>query len=100
MVFKPGVSGNPNGRPKSSIEFRQAAREHGKAALDFLVTVMADESKQTGDRVKAAGIILDRAYGKATSEGLVISEDERAKIQSGEKLTDAQIVKILSENMQ
>ena len=63
--FKPGVSGNPAGRPKTPEELRVAFQAAAPKALEVLLEVMANgKSEQT--RVKAAEVVLDRAYGKAT----------------------------------
>ena len=42
-TFKPGVSGNPGGRPKVLSEVRDLAREHTVAAMDTLVSIMCNE---------------------------------------------------------
>ena len=42
-TFKPGVSGNPGGRPKVLSEVRDLAREHTVAAIDTLVSIMCNE---------------------------------------------------------
>ena len=41
-TFKPGVSGNPGGRPKVLSEVRDLAREHTVAAMDTLVSIMCN----------------------------------------------------------
>lgn len=63
--FAPGQTGNPGGRPKMPEELKEAFRSHSETALQTLVDVMTNGVKD-GDRVKAAEVILDRGYGKAT----------------------------------
>jgi Family of unknown function (DUF5681) len=71
--FKPGVSGNPGGRPKTpqTIEVRriilgvrEAARELTLDALDTLASIMRDPKAPAAARVSAAQALLDRGYGK------------------------------------
>jgi len=71
--FKPGVSGNPGGRPKrpATIEARKvvadvkaAARELTSDAMDTLKQVMQDPKAPAAARVSAAIAILDRGWGK------------------------------------
>ena len=57
--FQPGVSGNPAGVGKAKAEFDALARKSAKDVLAKLV-----EMAMAGD-VKAAEIVLDRAWGKA-----------------------------------
>jgi Family of unknown function (DUF5681) len=73
--FKPGVSGNPDGRPKrpETIEARRvvadvkaAARELTLDAMDTLKLVMKDPKAPPAARVGAATAILDRGWGKPT----------------------------------
>jgi Family of unknown function (DUF5681) len=73
--FKPGVSGNPDGRPKrpETIEARgvaadvkAAARELTLDAMDTLKLVMKDPKAPPAARVGAATAILDRGWGKPT----------------------------------
>ena len=64
--FKPGVSGNPGGRPKMPEELREAFEKASQEALRTLIEVM-----RTGkgmERVKASEIILDRSYGKPVQQ--------------------------------
>lgn len=61
MPFKPGQSGNPNGRPKIASEIQALAREHTTAAVEALVLSLSDAKT----RVPAAVALLDRGYGKA-----------------------------------
>ena len=62
MVWAPGQSGNPGGRPSGLSEIREAARKHTKASLDTLVAALGAASEAV--RVSAANALLDRAWGK------------------------------------
>jgi len=71
--FKPGVSGNPGGRPRKTrtIEARKivadvkaAARALTQDAIDTLASVMNDPKAPLAARVGAANAILDRAHGR------------------------------------
>jgi Family of unknown function (DUF5681) len=73
--FKPGVSGNPDGRPKrpETIEARRvvadvksAARELTPEAMDTLKEAMADQKAPWAAKIAAAIAILDRGWGKPT----------------------------------
>jgi hypothetical protein len=60
MTFKPGQSGNPNGRRKIDKDLQELMRQHTPAAINALVAAL----KQPRERVAAAVALLDRAYGK------------------------------------
>jgi uncharacterized protein DUF5681 len=60
--FKPGVSGNPGGRPKG---IAAKAREHTDRALEVFVEGLEDPDVKV--RLIAAEKILDRGYGKAVA---------------------------------
>jgi hypothetical protein len=71
--FRPGVSGNPDGRPKrpETIEARRviadvkaAARELTPVAMDTLKQVMKDPKAPAAARVGAATAVLDRGWGR------------------------------------
>ena len=75
--FKPGVSGNPGGRPKKprTIEARRIeadakalARQRAPEAIQALANIMNDAKAPPAARVSAATVILDRAYGKPRQE--------------------------------
>lgn len=58
--FRPGQSGNPNGRPKAHGEFVEACRARTPKALEVL-----DQEMELGDsRVQAAIKVLEWAWGK------------------------------------
>lgn len=62
MVFRPGQSGNPGGRPKENERVKALAREHTEAAIQALVDALSSPK----ERVAAATALLDRAYGRPT----------------------------------
>jgi HEAT repeat protein len=62
--FKPGQSGNPNGRPKVVAEVRDLARQYAPEALSTLADIMRDSKSPPAARVAAASAVLDRGYGK------------------------------------
>lgn len=65
-AYKPGVSGNPLGRPKKTaqeLDLIAACKAKTPDALDVIVDIMANgEKEQT--RLAAALSIIERAYGK------------------------------------
>ncbi len=69
--FLPGQCGNPNGRPKRQSEIVSLARTHTEAAIVTLAGIMNDERAKVKDRIKAIGMILDRAYGKPATITIV-----------------------------
>ena len=62
MAWKKGQSGNPGGRPKSLADIQALAREYAGASVEALAAAL----KHKDPRVKmvAAGMLLDRGYGK------------------------------------
>lgn len=72
MVFKPGQSGNPGGRPKSDSEFLKLVREAAPNALKRMQEIASD--KKHFDNFNAVKWILERAHGKP-SQSLEVSGD-------------------------
>lgn len=60
--FEPGQSGNPNGRPVIPADVKAAAREYTQEALDTLRDLMRKGNPAI--RARAAGMLLDRGWGK------------------------------------
>jgi hypothetical protein len=57
--WKPGQTGNPSGRPRG---LERLAREHTEEALSVLVNSMRSNDERIA--LTAAGLILDRGWGK------------------------------------
>jgi hypothetical protein len=62
--FLPGQSGNPGGRMKIPDNIKDAFRKYTLEAIETLAEVM--RTGRPADRIRAAEIILERAYGKFT----------------------------------
>lgn len=63
MAFQAGKSGNPNGRPVLSGEFKQALSESTMEALAVVREVMNNPKARNFDRITAAKYILDKSLG-------------------------------------
>lgn len=67
--FKPGQTGNPNGRPKKLPKLDELLAEvlseekDGKTAAQAIL--MALRAKATKGDVRAAELLMDRAWGKS-----------------------------------
>ena len=62
--FRPGQSGNPNGRPRILADVQQAARAHSADAIKTLSDIMNNPKAPAAARISAACALLDRGYGK------------------------------------
>lgn len=62
--FKKGQSGNPGGRSKEQKELRVLAREYTDQAVRTLASIMADKKANSGARVSAAQVLIERGWGK------------------------------------
>jgi len=65
--YRPGVSGNPNGRPRDTVTplLREAlarAGDDGKTAAEHVAEVLLREA--LGGNLKALGMVLDRTEGR------------------------------------
>jgi hypothetical protein len=61
--FPKGVSGNPAGVPKAYQAMAKLARSYSNEAIDKLVEIMRNK-RSPKLALKAAEILLDRAWGK------------------------------------
>jgi hypothetical protein len=91
ILFKKGISGNPNGRPHKLPELDNllakvlGEEKDGITAGEAILKAL--RAKATKGDVRAAEVLLDRAYGKGkqitetnitTNEPLVIIRTERS----------------------
>lgn len=71
--FPKGQSGNPSGRPKMPPEIREMLTAKAKDAVDVFVRYLSDDDARVA--LKAAELLLDRAYGKPQQTSEPISFD-------------------------
>lgn len=79
--FAPGQSGNPNGRPTTSPEQKdalKAIRDLAPNAAQVLQHLMTDEQTPPAVRLRAVTEVLDRTYGKAVLP--VAVEDQQSDL--------------------
>ena len=68
IPWKPGQSGNPNGRPKGiGKRAREIAGGDPDRLLTVLLAIAEDDDAKDSDRIAATREYLDRAWGKAQS---------------------------------
>lgn len=83
--FAPGKSGNPGGRPKEKgtvvADLKVMARAKTVDAFNAIIEVMEDPSAKPGIRLKAAEMVLDRAWGKAAPAVEASPEGEKVTVQ-------------------
>ena len=62
MPFRPGVSGNPGGRPKALRDIRERAREYSEETVARLVAWVRSDNPRAS--VAACSLLLSYAWGK------------------------------------
>jgi hypothetical protein len=73
--WKPGVSGNPTGRPAGLVSAIRKQTKDGAELVRFFCAVFRDEQVDLDDRMTAATWLADRAFGKpAQMVGLEVAE--------------------------
>jgi hypothetical protein len=91
-AFKKGQSGNPSGRPKDQTQVINFARAHSIEAMERLVTIMRGKVSKLS--LRAAEIILDRAYGRVAQAITGEGGEGPVKIEFTWKQSDLAVVDI------
>ena len=63
-AWKKGVSGNPGGRPGVPKHVRELAKQHTEMSIYALAKIVGDETEKVSGRVRAAEVLLNRAWGR------------------------------------
>lgn len=88
--FKPGQSGNPNGRPKTTPEQKdalQAIRDLAPDAARTLSEILHSEEASAKDKLRAVGMILERTYGKPEAT-INVNDPQRESLDDLRKLVE------------
>jgi hypothetical protein len=63
--FRPGQSGNPGGRPKTTALLRHLAQDQVEANVRALVEIRDNKRASASARIAAVRELFDRGFGKA-----------------------------------
>ena len=63
--YRKGESGNPAGSKPRDPELQALAREYSIPALRRIISIMESPATEDDTALRAAGMIIDRGYGKA-----------------------------------
>ena len=74
MAFKPGQSGNPNGRPKAHAEMVDYARSKTKDNLERIIA-LAETAEDENVRLRASQILHEIAWGKPVQQQIHTGDD-------------------------
>lgn len=88
-AFKPGQSGNPNGRPKLKPEEKDALQMIRSLAPDAaarLKMMIDDPATKPEVLLRAIDIVLERTFGKAESKVEIMAVDYQALDEAFEQL--------------
>ena len=99
MPWKPGRSGNPQGRPKETEDMRKArelAQQHSVRAVNRLVKLLG--SKNESVVIRAAEVILDRGLGKPVT--MIDMLNSGASIQPEQEKRTADFSRLTKEERQ
>ena len=91
--WKKGQSGNPGGRSKDIRNATQFARDNTHVAMKALLEVVKNNRCSASARVAAAGMLLDRAWGKPAQLNTNVNLDMR----QAKDLTDEELLAIIAQ---
>lgn len=89
--WKPGQSGNVNGKAGVLAKRIRQATNQGREIFEFLLSVMRDPNESTRNRVAASEMLLNRAFGRPRQE----IEVSRDPAESNRQATVAAVLKKL-----
>lgn len=93
--FLPGNNGNPKGRPKVAFELAARCREFAPKILNMLVEDLDAEDWKT--RHSAAGVLLDRGFGKPRQDLTVTGDGPGALHLLAAQMVSAAIIEALGD---
>ena len=73
--FKKGSSGNPGGKGRMDIRFRDLAREHTDDAIAVLAEIMMNKNEKAQVRAYCANSLIDRGYGRPAQSVSITGKD-------------------------
>ena len=95
MPFKPGVSGNPLGRPRVGSALAEYIRElggpDGRVYVNALHEIATSRTKDLKSRLAAIVILLDRGFGRAAQMLEISAADDPKAVIPIEQLSDAEL---------
>jgi hypothetical protein len=86
--FRPGQSGNPNGRPKKVRELTAIADENAETAMRTLAKLMTSSDDRVA--LAAAQALLDRSMGKPAQTNINVNKSDVADLDIAELYAIAQ----------
>ena len=86
--FKKGESGNPAGSKPRDPELQALAREYSVPALRRIISIMENPATEDDTALRAAGMSIDRGYGKAP---------QKVEVERYDVMTEAELNKRLRE---
>ena len=83
------------GKTKSIAQMVRDATNGGQLLIDALIGIVADPDSAARDKTTAAGILLDRGFGKAVETSLTLSVDAGSS-EALSQLADAELERLAS----